>query len=77
MADAMIGPPNINWVDKRAVQGSASSPLTNPSDFRDHTTIKAKLVTLAAGTFTQTYMNQLTPNDLVYALRVLEEAGGI
>jgi hypothetical protein len=75
MPDAMIGVDlPLDFVDVRQLPGSNTTALANPADFATLASARTKL--LANGTTAAQYAS-MTVNDVVYALRVLEEAAGI
>lgn len=75
MADAMLGIDlPLDFVDVRQTQGQAGTSLANPADFSTITSAKTKLL---ANGYTASQLNTMTVNDIVYALRVFEEAAGI
>lgn len=77
MADAMIGDLDTNFTDKRATQGNSAAVLTNPAEFQSVSTMKTRLAAFNGTSYTAARMNTMTVNDLVYALRLADEAGSI
>lgn len=65
---------STGFVDVRRTQATTATTLSNPADFTSLDTAETKLL---ANGYTQARLNQMTQNDKVYALRVLEEAAGI
>lgn len=66
------------FTDKRRVQGAASSVgQTGTSNYNDVNQLRAVLATRNAGYFTPALLNTMTKNDLVYALRSIDDAAGI
>lgn len=78
MADAMIGVDiDTNWTDKRQSQGSGGSSISAPTDFQSVTSMRTRLNAISSTTYTAARLNTMTVNDMVYALRLSDEAGGI
>lgn len=78
MADNMIGPDlDTNWVDKRFVPGSGASVISAPGDFQSITTMRARLTAISSTTYSAARLNTMSVNDMVYACRLNDEAGGI
>jgi hypothetical protein len=61
-------------VDKRRGRGQAASALATPGNYVSLATLEARL--LAIG-LTQGKINQMTLNDMIYAVRVNDDAAGI
>jgi hypothetical protein len=61
-------------VDKRRGRGQAASALATPANYVSLATLEARL--LAIG-LTQAKINQMTLNDMIYAVRVNDDAAGI
>jgi len=61
-------------VDKRRGRGQAASALATPGNYVSLATLEARL--LAIG-LTQAKINQMTLNDMIYAVRVNDDAAGI
>lgn len=77
MADAQITPPNIAMVFRNKTQGSNTHPLGTPSNYTSIAAMKARLQTLAAGTYTNAVIRSMTVNDMTYALRMLDDPSSI
>lgn len=80
MARAMLNE-DYGFIDKRnstsAGAVSSTSPLATPLNYDDITKMRARLTAINAGRYTSTYLDILTRNDMVYALRTLDDAAGI
>ena len=72
---------NDGVVDKRdatsAGARSATTQLTTPVNYFDITKLRARLNTINAGRYTSAYLDTLTRNDMIYALRTLDDSAGI
>ena len=65
-------------VDKRAGRGTTTSPLTTTdTNGRDITTMRARLTTISATTYTAARLNAMTENDMIYALRMNDDLAGV
>lgn len=67
----------LGFVDKRRGRGVNGAQVTSPANFSSVSDLRAAL-TAANGTyFTSARLNSMTKNDMVYALRLASESGGI
>jgi hypothetical protein len=78
MANAM----NFNWhgpVDKRDVQGSAAKTMsgTTWTNIGDIAAARARLTAISGTTYPAAVLDKMTFNDMIYAIRVNDEAGSI
>ena len=56
---------------------SSTTPMGTPLNYNDITKLRARLATLNAGRYTSAYLDTLTRNDMIYALRTLDDSAGI
>lgn len=77
MADAMIGDLDCNFTDKRATQGNNAQLLTNPAEFQSVATLKTRLNAISSTSYSAARLATMTVNDMVYAVRLNDEAGSI
>lgn len=80
MARAMLAPSG-GYTDRRdstaaAAVGSVSLAAT-PLNYVDITKLRARLTAANAGRYTSAYLDIMTLNDMIYALRVTDDPGGI
>lgn len=66
----------LGFVDKRRVQGGTTSGLGTPANYLSESSIRTRLLAIG-GVFTAAYCDSLTKNDMVYALRLNDDAAGI
>jgi hypothetical protein len=76
MAQAEIENP-VGVTDKRKTQGSTSHPLATEANYVDVAALRARLTAINAGYYTAAVLNLMTKNDMVYAVRVADDAAGI
>lgn len=80
MANANLGN-MLGVVDRRestaAAAVSSTDPAATPLNSVDITKLKARLTAINAGRYTAAYLNVMTKNDMIYAIRVSDDAGGI
>lgn len=80
MANALKGSP-FGITDKRrstaANAVSGTTVLGTPLNYVDITKLRARLTALNAGRYTSAYLDTLTLNDMMYALRTLDDPTGI
>jgi hypothetical protein len=70
MAQHMLTPPEVGFVDKnRNGKGDSSMEPDFTGALVDNTSLDTKLLTLG-GCYTQSYIDKMTQNDKVYAVRM-------
>lgn len=76
--DAQLGTP-FGYIDKRMIQGNDGDLLGTADTavtYNDAENMRARLIAIG-GVFTAAYVDSLTFNDCVYALRLADDAGSI
>ena len=80
MASSMKGT-TLGFVDKRKATAanavSGTSVLGTPLNYFDITKLRARLNTINSTRYTSAYLDTITLNDMIYALRTLDDAAGI
>jgi xanthine dehydrogenase molybdopterin-binding subunit B len=56
---------------------SSTTVLGVPLNYDDITKLRARLTAINAGRYTSAYLDILTKNDMIYALRTLDDPTGI
>lgn len=66
-------------VDRRVVSkgGSSSGSLATPANYADVNAMRTRLAAINAGYYTTTKLDQMSVNDMVYAIRVADDATAI
>lgn len=64
-------------VDKRQGRGTTTNPVTSDASMKDITAKRARLTAINAATFTAARLNTMTENDMLYAIRMNDDAAGI
>lgn len=64
-------------VDKRMGRGTAATVLTSDANTKDITAMRARLTAISATTNTAARLNAMTENDMLYAIRLNDDAAGI
>lgn len=77
MASSSVDNP-LDVVDKRSRRGG-TNPLTSATvtNTRDVSSMRARLKVISPATYTDAYLDKMTANDMVYAIRKADEAAGI
>ncbi len=78
MVDAQVG--NLRgFVDKRVTQGDDGGNLGTIDTSTSYNTVENAVARLIAigGVYTAAYVRSLTYNDVIYALRLNDDAAGI
>lgn len=80
MATSMKGNP-FGITDKRKTTSanavSGTTVLATPLNYNDITKLRARLAAINAGRYTSAFLDTMTMNDMVYALRTLDDPTGI
>lgn len=63
------------FVDKRRTQGQVTTVITTPLNMYDTAKLRARLLAIG-GYYTAAVLDVMTKNDMVYAVRVNDEAAG-
>lgn len=75
MADSDI---ENRYTDARKVQGTATKPGNlGDSRYTSVNALRTRLTAINAGYYTTARLNQMTKNDMEYAVRQADDAGGI
>jgi hypothetical protein len=67
----------IGFVDKRRLQSDSASGLSNVANYGSVSALRTRLTAINAGYYTAARLNQMTKNDMVYAVRVNDDLAGI
>lgn len=70
----------FGFVDKRVIQGNANYAATSMNtgtNFNSVANLRARLAVVNAAYFTSARLDNMTKNDMVYALRIADEPTGI
>lgn len=77
MASSSVDNP-LGVVDKRFRRGG-TNPMTSATvtNTWDISSMRARLKVISPATYTDAYLDKMTANDMVYAIRKADEAAGI
>lgn len=70
MADFDVRGNVYGFSDKRNGRGAAATVLVEDANLKDVSSMRARLAVLDAAYYTSTRLNQMTINDMVYAIRL-------
>lgn len=76
MASADVQGNMLGVTDKRRTQGNGAANIV-PTNYSSVTTLRARLQTINGTYFTTAMLNSMTKNDMVYAVRLNDEAAGL
>jgi hypothetical protein len=62
--------------DKRRGRGQAASALATPLNYSSLATLEARLLAIG-GAYTQARINQMSLNDMEYAVRLNDDSAGV
>ncbi len=77
MAQGDLGNTVIDVIDKRKVQGASTTPLATPANYASVSALRTRLAAINGTLYTATYMDLMTKNDMVYAIRLNDDSAGI
>lgn len=64
--------------DRRMVQGNVgANVLATPANYETVIAMRTALATFQAGTYTAAYLDLMSYNDMVYALRLANDSAGM
>lgn len=67
----------LGFVDKRRTQASTASPLATPGEYLSVDQLRTRLAAIDGAYFTAARLNNMTKNDMVYAVRLADDAAGV
>ncbi|HEY6022294.1 MAG TPA: hypothetical protein VIY48_21285 [Candidatus Paceibacterota bacterium] len=77
MANADLGVNTyMDVVDKRKVQGASTQPIATPANYASISAMRTRLLAIG-GVYTAAYLDVMTKNDMIYALRLSDDSAGI
>lgn len=77
MANADLGVGVIDSVDKRKVQGASTNPLATPANYASVSALRTRLAAINGSLYTSAYLDTMTKNDMIYAVRLSDDSAGI
>jgi hypothetical protein len=76
MADSQMGAPRTNFTNSlKAVDGmgGTGSGLTTPVNYSSVSAMRTRLAAANAGYYTTAKLNEMTVNDMIFALRSIDD----
>jgi hypothetical protein len=67
----------LDWAAKNVVQGAAVAPQATPVNYADTSHLRTRLAAINGSYFTAARLNQMTKNDMMYAVRIADDPGSI
>lgn len=67
----------LGFADKRRTQGNTANNTATDANYADVAALRTRLAVVNAAYYTAAQLNLMTKNDMVYALRVADDAAGI
>jgi hypothetical protein len=80
MADSMMGYPNVNFVNSRkavAGMGGTSADVATIGNYGSVFALRARLAAANAAYYTSARLDSLTVNDMIFAVRNMDDATSI
>jgi hypothetical protein len=70
---------NLGFVDKRRTGpgGVTATPTGTDANYSDVAALRARLAAINAGLYTAAYLDLMTKNDMVYAVRLADDPTGV
>jgi hypothetical protein len=66
----------LGVVDKRRVPGQSTINLATPANYASVSAMRTRLIAINPTYYTTARLNAMTVNDMVYALRLADDAAG-
>lgn len=76
MANGNLGVAN-DVTDKRQTQGNNASTIATPANYASVAALRTRLAAINAGLYTSAYLDLMTKNDMVYAVRLNDDSAGV
>lgn len=76
MANANLGVVR-SVVDKRQTQGLDTQAIATPANYASVAAMRTRLAAISGTAYSAANLNSMTTNDMVYALRLNDDAAGI
>lgn len=67
----------LGFVDKRKTQGSINFPIGVEANYMDVANLRTRLNAANPSYYTTVRCNEMTKNDMIFALRTIDDAAGI
>lgn len=67
----------LGFTDRRRTQNQENLPVATPANYATVGALRTRLAAVNPGYWTAARLNAATKNDLVYALRLADDAGGV
>jgi hypothetical protein len=78
MANTQLGSIDLGFVAKNRGDGTAgTSGLATPGNYVSINNMRTRLTAISGTAYTADVLNTMTVNDMIYALRVNDDAGTI
>lgn len=77
MANNQLGAVDTNFTNARKSTPGAGADITTPANYASITAMRARLTAISATTYSSANLDTMSVNDMVYALRVNDDASSI
>lgn len=77
MADSQIGSVDLALTFRNETQGTNAALVATPANYASVSALKARLTAINSTSYTTARMNQMTVNDLIYAVRLNDDPASI
>ena len=80
MANNMVGELEACFVDKRrttAAAASSATPQATPANYDSVSSLRTRLGAINAGFYTSTMLDNMTVNDMQYAVKLNDDLAGV
>lgn len=67
----------VGFVDKRAGRGGTVVIPATSTNYDDVASLRARLTAISATSYSPARLDIMTENDMIYALRLADDAGGV
>jgi hypothetical protein len=77
MADVDLTALSNQHADKRTGRGISGDSYATPTNYDNIAALKARLTAAAPSSYPTARLNSMTKGDLIYAVRLIDDAAGI
>lgn len=77
MADSQIGSVDLGFTFRNETQGTSAGLVATPANYVSNTSLKARLTAISGTAYSAARLATMTQNDMLYALRLNDDAGTI
>lgn len=74
MANAQVGPLHAEFVHKAKAAGDSTMGYSTPANYDSITAMRTRLAAINGSYYTTAFLDAMTTNDMIYAIRLNDDA---